>query len=118
MLRDRAKQRAIKKLKNLYERIPKVDCKRQCNQCCGPVVWSRLEWDRLPEELKKTQTTLTCPYLQFNGKCEVYEYRPLVCRLFAVVERMRCPYVVPEKMLTTEAENEILKEYSAIVGTY
>jgi len=33
---------------------------------------------------------LSCPYLGANG-CEVYDERPLICRLFGTTPRLPCP---------------------------
>lgn len=107
-------KQATRRLEELYARLPKIDCKRQCAECCGPVVWSRLEWERIPEEQRRNATSLTCPYVQVDGTCEVYEKRPLTCRLFGIVSRLRCPYRDPERMLTPEEEADVLKAYIEI----
>lgn len=107
-------EQRIRQLEELYSRIPKLDCKKGCSDCCGPVVWSRLEWERIPDEQKKNATSINCPYIQPSGRCEIYEKRPLVCRLFGVVVRMRCPYREPEKMLSKEEEADVLKTYAEI----
>lgn len=44
-----------------------------------------------------------CPALDFIGRCSVYEIRPLICRLWGVVETMKCHYgCEPERYLTDE----------------
>lgn len=64
--------------------------------------------------MRKEAKSLTCPYSMKNGNCEIYDKRPLVCRLFGAVARMTCPYVSPEKHLSREEEDAILKEYTEI----
>jgi uncharacterized protein len=105
----------LRRLEELYARIPKVKCRRGCSECCGPVIWSRLEWERLPEEMRKNATSLRCPFSLPDGGCEVYELRPVVCRLFGVVKRMACPYSGQERFLTKEEENAIIAAYSDIL---
>jgi uncharacterized protein len=107
-------KQTIRRLEELYARIPKFKCKRGCSECCGPVVWSRMEWERLPEAQRKNANSMTCPFLDTDSKCEIYEKRPLMCRLFGVVARLTCPYTGPEKLLTPEEENAILKDYARI----
>src|SRR5437016_3694687 len=72
---------AMNELDRLYARIPKLECKRLCQQSCGPIVMSRLEWDRIKERRKdlpmfasaENRRTLTCPYLdEAHGSCSVY----------------------------------------------
>lgn len=104
----------IRRLEELYAKIPKVECRPGCAECCGPAVWSRIEWERLPENMRRPAHSLTCPYSKPDGNCEIYELRPLVCRLFGAILRMTCPYTIPEKLLTREEEDAILKEYTEI----
>jgi hypothetical protein len=105
----------LRELDELYASIPKTHCRRWCAQCCGPVVFSRLEWERVPESLRRNATSLTCPYSGEFGKCEIYELRPLLCRLYGVVERMSCPHASPERTLTKGEENAILEAYAKIL---
>jgi Fe-S-cluster containining protein len=114
-MREEGRQK-VRKLEELYARIPKFDCRRSCCECCGPVVWSRAEWERLPEYLRRNTSSATCPYLRHDGKCEIYDRRPLMCRLYGAVRRLACPYNAPEKFLTKEEEDAILKEYAKISG--
>lgn len=92
-------------LEALYAQLPKIECQRKCQACCGPIMMTRLESKRLPEiELDKvplkfgvgfyTRTpseTLICPLLK-NGECSVYERRPAICRLWGLTEELRCPW--------------------------
>jgi uncharacterized protein len=108
-------KQTIRRLEELYARIPKFKCKRGCSECCGPVIFTKAEWERLPEEQRKNATSLTCPYSCEDGKCEIYEKRPLLCRLYGTVKRLECPYNAPEKFLTKEEEDAILKDYAEIL---
>ena len=49
---------------------------------------------RLPVKSKAVQEAalaeLGCPYLGEQG-CEVYDERPLICRLFGTTPRLPCP---------------------------
>jgi Fe-S-cluster containining protein len=103
-----------RQLEELYATIPKVICRRQCAECCSAVIWTKAEWERIPEAKRKNTTTIRCPYVTEFMDCEVYEQRPLMCRLFGVIERMRCPYREPEKMMTREEEDHALKTYAEI----
>jgi hypothetical protein len=50
---------------------------------------------------------LSCPHLGKNG-CEVYDDRPLICRLFGTTPRLPCPNGKrPEVMIDAETEQQI-----------
>lgn len=98
----------------LYARIPSFECKKGCTDCCGPVPFSKWEWERIQD--KRTATSLTCPYA-VGGRCEIYEQRPLLCRLFGTVddERLTCPHGCgPTRKLSGAEAEEIMLEYMRI----
>lgn len=50
---------------------------------------------------------LSCPHLG-EGGCEVYEERPLICRLFGTTPMLLCPHGRhPEKMIDPMIELKI-----------
>lgn len=66
---------------------------------------------RLPvkteEEHAIALADLSCPHLGCNG-CEVYEERPLICRLFGITASLACPNGAhPEKMIEPDIEKQI-----------
>lgn len=105
-------------LKELYDSLPKIACKRLCQICCGPVIPDAC----LPEEREKlsllpivetVRADLTCGAL-LNGQCSIYVHRPLICRLYGCVEAMRCPHgCEPEFWMTDRQVEEILREHGA-----
>lgn len=108
------------KLKKIYERIPKIDCKRLCHDACGPIAMSKLEYKILLEESGKSSlavsTSLSCPLLK-DLSCSVYHNRPAICRLWGVVDApyMRCPYgCIPERWLTDKESRSIIAEINKI----
>ncbi|WP_274683961.1 YkgJ family cysteine cluster protein [Vibrio aestuarianus] len=78
----------------LRERIPVFECVQGCHDCCRPVTTSSTEMSRLPvksdAEHEAALDEYNCVHLGPNG-CEVYEERPLICRLFGTTPRMPCP---------------------------
>jgi Fe-S-cluster containining protein len=116
----------------LYAELPVIACAGKCAESGGPVFMSRVEWqavcraggerhaDALTEREHHHQqdrlvggepvarsdsrsvSALTCPYLE-NERCSVYEVRPMLCRLWGVVESMECPWGCrPERYLTRD----------------
>jgi len=116
----------VNELDRLYARIPKLECKRLCQQSCGPIVMNRLEWERIKERRKglpmfasaENRQTLTCPYLdETHGSCSVYAARPLICRLWGVVKRMRCPWgCAPAKWMSDKQARRLLRAVQRLSG--
>lgn len=62
-------------------------CKKGCCHCCTNLTVFPVEFFSILEEMKKAGwTKLTfdaaraCGYLNEQGACEIYPYRPLICR--------------------------------------
>ena len=83
-----------KELEALRQRIPSFRCIVGCHDCCGPVIASSIEVARLPTRTEAEHAAalaaLDCVYLGAQG-CEVYDERPLICRLFGTTPRLACP---------------------------
>jgi Fe-S-cluster containining protein len=81
-------------IKFYRNRIPSFECIPGCHDCCGPVTTSPEEMSRLPvkteAEHDEALANLSCPHLGVNG-CEVYDERPLICRLFGTTPSLACP---------------------------
>lgn len=102
----------IEKIKKLYNDIPTFECRAGCSDCCGFVPWSKAEWEIIKE--KRRASSLKCPYATGNG-CDIYENRPLICRLFGTVNvgYLKCPHgCKPDKPLTERQARRIAKKYS------
>lgn len=112
MLKNR---KAEQKLKQLWERIPAFKCVEGCTACCGPVPWSEFERSKLLNPKPHSDTCLICPYAN-DGQpgCSVRDERPILCRLFGVVDHplMTCTKGgIPERVLSEEEGNVIMQEY-------
>ena len=84
---------------------------------------SRVEWERIIERLGfepkagdfSTLLDLQCPMLSPDRRCNVYDIRPLICRLWGLVRTMRCPWgCVPERWLSHEDGHRLLARVEAI----
>jgi hypothetical protein len=101
-------QERIRRLEALYRRIPAIDCRGLCQECCGPIEMTPTERARIARRgvdiplpmAAAVAAQLTCPALTAEGRCSVYNIRPLICRLWGVAESMPCPYgCEPERWL-------------------
>ena len=112
----------------LYARIPKIDCRQKCQDFCGAVVqlgaFTEAERPGIEAALLEAKvaqrsggSSRSCNALNEQGRCVIYESRPAICRLWGVVEGMRCPHgCEPERLLSHAEMSEILKELEAIAG--
>lgn len=59
----------------------------------------------------------SCPAL-VDGRCSVYDDRPMICRLYGTVEVMRCPYgCVPKGgFLPHEVGTRLVRESLRVGG--
>ena len=101
------------KIKFFRTQIPSFECTPGCHDCCGPVTTSSEEMACLPvkseEEHAKALAELSCPHLGSNG-CQVYNERPLICRLFGTTPKLPCPNGKrPEQFIDPEIEEQIYR---------
>ena len=121
----------------LYDQIPTIECKGLCgsdkaNTCCGPIGCTTTE-ARLLDEYDGTQcdwveaspgmvfqrfdsivSAPLCPHLGLDGRCTAYEARPLICRLFGVVEKMPCQFgCKPSRVMKTEEDRRLFRAVKA-----
>ncbi len=91
-------------IQDLWAEVVDVGCKGLCEDSCGPIGASPVELRMLAwrgvvpgDPMEALEAYLdggpveSCPAL-VDGRCSVYEIRPLVCRLWGSVEEMPCPH--------------------------
>jgi hypothetical protein len=110
------------RLEELYAKLPKIDCQGYCHHSCGPLAMSLREQQRIEEaagERPECPPGGYCSMLTDDKRCSVYEIRPMVCRLWGLVEQMPCRFgCVPEGGLMSDEEGrQWLAEADAIGGT-
>lgn len=106
-------QQKLAALDQLYAELPHLECKGLCQEVCGIIPATKPEQWRIMGLLGRAPVQLSpeCPLL-VDGRCSVYQHRPLICRLWGMVEdddRMRCKYgCVPDRWLTAKEAHEYL----------
>lgn len=117
-------------LRRLYARLPVMKCQGHCHESCGPIGMTTVELKGLERSLGYSleavihgadsqafvfaKADLTCPVLK-GGKCNAYEDRPLICRLWGMVEDMKCPYgCEPDRYLSRTEAFAFLDEATSI----
>lgn len=121
-------------LERIYARLPKIECKQKCQEACSFIIVTRAEKNVLTKKLGHNPTNKIdkhhhalfepqniqtaeprCKLLDQCGNCSVYDYRPLICRLFGVVKQMQCPFgCIPERWLTDKEAQALFKEIRSI----
>jgi len=104
----------LARLEALYAELPEVACQGKCQTCCGPIDMSPGErlrirsqgveiqpmtsarvraWER-QQKYDDEGEPLWCNALNLDtGLCEVYEIRPMICRLWGTgTGEMACPH--------------------------
>lgn len=113
----------------LYARMPKLVCRGLCSHSCGPIECSDLERRRIHKAsgalvgfrftvIEPGKEVKPCAALDCETKlCNAYAVRPVLCRLFGSVEKMRCPHgCEPERWLTDQEARDLLDEANRIGG--
>lgn len=97
-----------KEIKELYKKIPTSVCKSDCSKCCRDMIqFSPSEEKNMGGYRWKGQ----CIHLH-DGKCSIYDRRPLVCRIFGTSEMLICENCTPDKYLSEEETAKIIREYT------
>lgn len=102
-------------LQEIYDQIPVISsCKGSCWLSCGPLDMSDRERTKIKaagfkitpgQETKKRLDTYWCEALGPDGRCQVYQLRPTVCRLWGTVPSLACPRgCVPDGGFLAEAD--------------
>lgn len=114
-------------LEEIWRRVPDVHCRGKCQECCGPIGLSHAEFARVKERVGDKLEALSamsfgdlgigitgrgprlgCPLL-VNGRCSIYEIRPLICRIWGAIKAMRCPHGCrPKRWLKPDEAHALL----------
>jgi len=117
MASDLKKQHDLEKL---YATLPTIECKGECHSACGPIGMTDVEWRRIFKRTGREPTTLVeehdgkitdlrCSLLTENLKCSIYSIRPMVCRLWGLVDALKCPWgCVPDPGWLDYREGQLL----------
>ena len=109
-----------RELDALYATLPTMACQGYCHDSCGPIDPAVRETARIVERARKPLTCgeyATCSMLTPERKCGVYDIRPMICRLWGLVQSMPCPYGCrPEDGLLPDDEGVRLLVESERIG--
>lgn len=91
-----------RQLQALYAQVPVISsCKGHCWISCSPLDMSNRERQRIAaagyaitdgEKARGQLEEFWCEALGPDGRCRVYEMRPMICRLWGTSRLLPCPY--------------------------
>ncbi len=86
-------------LEELYKLVSDVHCKGFCQLECRALAIGAVEYVRIRErvglaalKVRDARDPCRCPLLTKDGKCSVYDIRPLICRQWGGIQSMPCPF--------------------------
>ena len=94
----------LNNLEAIYTQIPTIQCQGKCHENCSVVPMTKLERVNSQNQYKQCPTNsvqainsqgipeFICSCLDADGRCSIYNARPLICRLYGVAEGLECPY--------------------------
>lgn len=119
MTRQEWKQK-VQALEALYAELPSIECQGLCGDSCHFIGMTSLERERIRRTSGHDITIIDspCPALDFMGRCSTYPQRPMICRLWGIVENMPCHYGCKPspRYLTYEEGKEFLARSEMISG--
>jgi Fe-S-cluster containining protein len=86
-------------LRDLYDQLPKLQCRGLCHDSCTIIDVSELEREQLAERgvelpdtpapvllarARRTGNFPRCPALTSFNTCKAYDVRPFICRAFGI----------------------------------
>jgi Fe-S-cluster containining protein len=79
---------------DVYAALPEFTCKGLCWESCSYVGTFSAERRRMYVKGIQPPSILEspCKHLNFAGRCSIHPDRPLICRLYGMIERLRCPF--------------------------
>lgn len=107
----------------IYSSIPRANCKGKCQASCGPISGYPAEVQAFeaagkpfPNPLIVIRSKdLTCPRLNPVGQCDNYAARPIICRLWGVVEGMPCVFgCTPDRVMSDREAGDLMRQVSEI----
>jgi uncharacterized protein len=107
----------------IYASVPRIRCAGKCQASCGPIdagpaekrAFESVTGKPFPNKFIVLGTRdATCPLLNVIGQCSVYPNRPLICRLWGVVDGMPCHWgCVPERPMSDGEASQLFREIAA-----
>lgn len=105
-----------KKLEKLYATLPEINCKKKCGDFCGAIPVGPGEEDYISEKygdenIPEPDDDLRCSQLTDGGRCSIHDRRPIICRLWGLIDnpKMRCPHgCKPERWVTDKEAHRLM----------
>lgn len=109
------RQRDARLHARLYKKIPGFECIEGCTDCCGQVPWTDFELQRAGlAEPPPERDDGRCVF-SLNGRCDIHDRRPFMCRLFGTVKDLECPHGRgPLQPMPVEDGHQLVRRYKLL----
>jgi Fe-S-cluster containining protein len=112
-------------MKNIINKIRQqcdnwfIKCNDWCFECCGVIIFSKEEDRLMKKELLKQglktppnwKWNKYCEYLTTEWKCSVYNQRPVICRMFGIVDSPKAKCIILKDRVNLIKETLEMKKY-------
>jgi hypothetical protein len=122
--RDRRHAARVAALAELYAELPAIECRGLCWDSCSRIPILPVERRHvaavtgvdIPDGTRAGGPSL-CPALTMLGRCGVHEVRPMICRLWGIVDNMPCTFgCVPDGGRLSVADGYEMLARAAEIG--
>jgi len=95
----------------------KVNCKEWCYECCWVIMFNKEEKTLLRKELLRNWYKVPpqwkwpnmCEYLTIEWRCSVYNQRPIICRIFWLIDNQKCRCDLIKQEKTIKETDDMIK---------
>ena len=117
----------LEQLKEIYDSLPRLECKGLCVDDCSKIRLSAVEraliqtaTGAVPKFDTVVSKARNCPCL-VDGRCSIYDVRPLVCRLYGMVDpaagHVLCRFgCKPERYLSYDEAQALIARARKLMG--
>jgi Fe-S-cluster containining protein len=98
-------------LPEIYAALPTINCRGACHGGCSAILVPPAEAQHMRSKgIEPPRTEIgNCAHLSPAKRCNIYQNRPMICRLFGIVPLMACPFgCSPERHLTEAEEKHVM----------
>ncbi len=101
----------------------KIKCHNWCYDCCWVIMFTKEEEILMKKELRKQwikkppnwKWDEMCEYLTSEWKCSVYNQRPIICRIFWIVDNPRTICIKLENVKLMKESFEMKKYWVRVI---
>ena len=117
----------------IYDHLPPISCKKLCHDNCSIVPVSKVEAAQISRVTGRAidepvamsgfvqlpvvkSKNAHCGFLDKRRTCSIHSFRPLLCRLYGIDQKMKCPHgCVPKQFIEENKGTELFMRIDALM---